>query len=358
MTTTALTTRERFERMYARREADRVPFLDCPWPSTVARWHREGMPEGVNYIDYFDLDHVAAIFMDNSPRYPHRIVEETEQYIIEETPWGVTQRNWKFETSTPEFLKHTITDADKWAAAKARIQPTRDRVDWKMLERHYRGWRERGDWIVAQGWFGFDVTHSFVVGTERVLMQLRTDPEWIQDIWKTELETCLALYDMVWDAGYTFDELTWPDDMGFKNSQFFSVEMYRELLKPIHRRAVEWAHAKGIRARLHSCGDVNPFVPELLDIGMDGLNPLEVKAGMDPVQLKRTFGDRLLLHGGINAVLWDDLDAITAEMERVIPTMKESGGYIFASDHSIPSSVSLENFRAISELAKRLGAYT
>ena len=125
----------------------------------------------------------------------------------------------------------------------------------------------------------------------------------------------------------------------------------------MHKRAVDWAHAKGIVASLHSCGDVNPFVPELVEIGMDGLNPLEVKAGMDPVQVKREYGDRLLLHGGINAVLWDDREAIEAEMRRVVPLLKERGGYVFSSDHSVPDSISLENFTAIVTLAKDLGSY-
>ena len=91
----------------------------------------------------------------------------------------------------------------------------------------------------------------------------------------------------------------------------------------MHKRAVDWAHAKGIVASLHSCGDVNPFVPELVEIGMDGLNPLEVKAGMDPVQVKREYGDRLLLHGGIHAVPYDDREAIEAEMRRAVPLFKE-----------------------------------
>ncbi len=90
---------------------------------------------------------------------------------------------------------------------------------------------------------------------------------------------------------------------------------------------------------------------------LDALNPLEVKAGMNPVELKRKYGDKLLFHGGINAVLWDNPEAIQAEMERVVPVMKENGGYIFSSDHSVPSSVSLEDFRHITDLAKKLGSY-
>jgi uroporphyrinogen decarboxylase len=177
------------------------------------------------------------------------------------------------------------------------------------------------------------------------------------DMYEAELTLDLALMDMVWDAGFTFDAVTWPDDMGYKLNQFFSVGTYRAFLKPFHKRAVEWAHAKGIKAMLHSCGDVNPFVPELIEIGMDSLNPLEVKAGMDPVHLKKTYGDKLVLHGGINATLWDKPDAIKAEMSAVVPKLKENGGYIFSSDHSIPSAVSLEDFREIIALAKELGSY-
>jgi len=63
------------------------------------------------------------------------------------------------------------------------------------------------------------------------------------------------------------------------------------------------------------------------------------------------------LHGGVNAVLWDEPEKIKAEMERVIPILKENGGYIFSSDHSVPSSVSFEDFKHIIEYAKKLGTY-
>lgn len=144
--------------------------------------------------------------------------------------------------------------------------------------------------------------------------------------------------------------------MGYKQNQFFSLEMYRRLLKPAHKRACDWARAHGVYTHLHSCGDIRPFIPELIEIGIDALNPLEVKAGMDPVAIKKQYGDELVLHGGINAVLWDDIEKIEAEMRKVVPSLKESGGYIFSSDHSVPSSVSLENFRRIVQLAKELGA--
>ena len=352
-----MTSYERFRRMFEHREADRVPVIDGPWGATVERWKREGMPAGVSYIDYFGLDNIAHLGVDITPRYPVTTVEETDEYRTTTTPWGVTLRNWKHIASTPEFIAFTIVDRESWREAKARMTPSEDRIPWETLRNHYKGWRESGRWVEAGLWFGFDATDSWAVGTERVLMALVEDPEWCLDMFNHFLDVNIALLDRVWEEGYRFDSVRWPDDMGYKYNQFFSLKTYRELLKPIQKRAIEWAHAKGVKACLHSCGNINPFVPELVEIGLDCLNPLEVKAGMDPVALKRQYGDRLVLHGGINAVLWDHFDALSAEMHRVVPILKESGGYIFSSDHSVPSSVSLENFRRTVELAKELGSY-
>lgn len=352
-----LTSRERFQRMFEHRDADRVPIIDGPWGATIERWQAEGMPADVSYVEYFGLDRTAGLGGDNSPRFPSAVIEETEDYTIVTTGWGATLKNWKHIASTPEFLDFKIVDPATWAEAKARMTPTPDRIDWDFLKQHYRQWRDDGYWLEGGLWFGFDVTHSWTVGTERLLMALVEEPEWCSDMFNHFLDVGLALLDMLWEAGYTFDAITWPDDMGYKYHQFFSVDTYRDILKPVHKRAIDWAHAHGIKARLHSCGDITPLVPELVDIGLDALNPLEVKAGMDPIALKAKFGDKLVLHGGINAVLWDDVEAIEAEMRRVLPVLKESGGYIFSSDHSVPSSVSLENFRHIVSLAKELGSY-
>lgn len=353
----SMTSHERFKRMFEHREADRIPIIDAPWAGTIARWQREGMPEGVPFWQFFDIDHTVGIGTDTSPRYPVRTVEETDDYVVQTTRWGATQRQWKQADSTPEFLAFTITDPDAWRDAKARMIPSENRVNWKHLAENYPEWRKQGLWVQASLWFGFDVTHSWMVGTERLLAALIEKPDWCVEMWNHELDVQLALLDLVLQRGYAPDAVFWWDDMGYKHNQFFSLKMYRQLLKPVHRRAIEWAHQRGIKTHLHSCGDVNPFVPELVEMGLDALNPLEVKAGMDPVGLKRSFGDRLVLHGGINAVLWDKPQAIAEEMRRVVPAMKTGGGYVFSSDHSVPNTVSLEDFRAITTLAKELGSY-
>jgi uroporphyrinogen decarboxylase len=352
----SLTSRERFQRMYQHKDADRVPVLDSPWVETIDRWVAEGMPTR-DYVAHFDLDRTATIFPDNSPRYPEITVEETDRYRTYTTKWGATMRSWKHNTSTPEHIKFTVQTPDDWAKAKAQMVASDDRIDWADLKQNYKKWRETGTFITGTFWFGFDITHSGMVGTEEMLIAMLEEPEMARDMFEHELNIDIQLMDRIWDAGYHFDEVLWYDDMGYKNTQFFSVNLYRELLKPVHQRAIEWAHAHGIPARLHSCGDVNTLVPELLSIGLDGLNPLEVKAGMNPVHLKKTYGDKLLLHGGINAVLWDQRDVIIEQIAQTVPKLKENGGYIFASDHSIPPHVSLEDFTAIINAVKKYGAY-
>lgn len=352
-----LTTHERASLMYDHREADRVPVTDVPWSSTIERWQSEGMPAGVPYEDFFGLDRFVMLGADTSPRLPVRVIEETDDYIVKTTKWGATIKDWKHRGGVPQDLDFQVKDRDTWAKIKTRLAPGRDRIDWERLKSNWSAWRKSGSWIAGGFFFGFDATHARIVGTERTLYAMATDPEWIRDIVNTELDMDIALYEMIWQEGYRFDELMWWDDMGYKGTQFFSLAMYRDILKGAHKRACDWAHSKGLRVHLHSCGNISAFIPDLIEIGVEMLNPIEVKSGLDPVALKKEYGSRLGFHGGLNAVLFYDPPKLSDEMTRVIPAMKKDGGYIISSDHSVPETVSLAEFREFVHLAKELGSY-
>jgi uroporphyrinogen decarboxylase len=352
-----MTTHERMTRMLAHREADRVPVTDSPWGATLERWRKEGLPADGDWAQHLGLDRFCDIGVDNGPRYPVKKIEETEEYSIHTSSWGATMKNWKHRGGVPEFLDFVIKDPAAWREAKKRMTPSRDRVNWEHLKKNYKSWREQGAWITAGFWFGFDITHSWTVGTERVLEAMVDDPEWLVDMFNAELDLDLALFQMVWDEGYHFDMIRWPDDMGYKGHPFFSLKMYRELLKPVHRRAAEWAHAKGVKVSLHSCGDVRQLIPDLIELGIDLLNPIVVKAGMDPRALKAQYGEKLAFHGGLNAALYAEPEKLWAEMRRVIPVLKQRGGFLISSDHSVPDSVTLAEFKRFVALARELGSY-
>ena len=78
---------------------------------------------------------------------------------------------------------------------------------------------------------------------------------------------------------------------------------------------------------------------------------------MDALGIKRDVGDKLVLHGGINAQQWPNTEAVIAEINEKIPVLKQNGGYIFSSDHSVPDDVSLENMKRIIHAAKKAGSY-
>ena len=353
-----MTSRERIVRMFQHKEADRIPIVDKPWGrDTIDRWIADGMPPNADYHDYFGFDKIIRFDIDNSPRFEQKTLEETPEYTIYTTSWGETRKSWRHITSTPQSLDFVVKTPDDWRRAKARMGSDRDRIQWEHLRANYRGWRDEGAFIMPSICFGFDITHSFMLGMDTMLIALIQDPEWCREMFEHQLVTALALLDQIWDAGYLFDALRWPDDMGFKGKQFFSLQIYRDILKPLQQRAIDWAHAKGIPAYLHSCGNIELFVPELVDIGLDALNPIEVKAGMDPLAIKRAYGDKLVLHGGMNVLLWDHLNEMERVVRQQLPVLKENGGYIFATDHSIPATVSAADLQQILAVVRKEGRY-
>jgi uroporphyrinogen decarboxylase len=96
---------------------------------------------------------------------------------------------------------------------------------------------------------------------------------------------------------------------------------------------------------------------DLVEIGLDGLNPLEVKAGMDAIALKHRHGDKLVLEGGIDVRNWNDPAKAEQELRYKLPILMKDGGYIFHSDHSIPETISLKEYQHVLEVAKKLGTY-
>jgi len=138
-----------------------------------------------------------------------------------------------------------------------------------------------------------------------------------------------------------------------------SPDMYRELIFPAHKRLFDFAHAHKLPVILHCDGFIEPLLPHLINAGIDCLQPIEIKAGMDLLKLKRLYGDRLTLIGGmdINVLETNDLASIDALLERTIPAVMAGGGYILQSDHSVSHRVNYKTYRHFVEHGLRLGTY-
>ena len=193
-----------------------------------------------------------------------------------------------------------------------------------------------------------------------MLMGMALDPDWVQDMTKTYADLTIAMWEMLFAEEGLPDGIWFCEDMGFKEKPFMSPAMYRELIMPAHKRTCLWAHSKGLRVVMHSCGFVEPLVPHMIEAGIDMLQAMEVKAGMDMVRLNKLYGDKIGFMGNIDIreIISNDRNRIDAELKKkILPLMKTKTPYILSSDHSTPPDVDYETFLYFRDRGLELARY-
>ena len=147
-------------------------------------------------------------------------------------------------------------------------------------------------------------------------------------------------------------------DVAYKPGLFFSPDYWREYFKPWVKDIVDEAHAHNLPVIYHGCGNVHAIFQDYIDVGVDALNPLEAKAGMDVVDLREQYGHAMGFCGNSNIQVWErgDKEEIRHEVMRKLAAAK-GGGYIFQSDHSVAANVSGHTYDYIVKLVKEYGVY-
>ena len=145
--------------------------------------------------------------------------------------------------------------------------------------------------------------------------------------------------------------------MAMQEGMFINPSVYRELVKPMHKRMVEAIKSQsGAKVLLHTCGSVYSIMEDLIDIGVDAINPVQVSArDMDPAKLKREFGARMSFWGAIDTqriLPFGTPQEVRDEVRKMIDCLGAGGGYILASVHNIQAEVTAENIVAMFEEAK------
>ena len=164
-------------------------------------------------------------------------------------------------------------------------------------------------------------------------------------------------------AGKHIDAMLLTDDLGTQGGPMLSPDTYREMILPYQRRLFAHLHSKTDAALcLHSCGSVHAFIPDLIDAGVDALNPVQVAAeGMDSKRLKREFGKDITFWGGgcnTQGVLDRGTPAeVAREVERRVRDFAPGGGFIFTQVHNIQPDVPPENVLAMVDAFKRVRDY-
>lgn len=349
--------RERVLRALRREKADRVPIHDSVWVETMRRWEREGYPAGIPPEDHFDWE-IVSVWFDNSPMFEIKTLHADDQYIVETTPFGGVRRNLRSLASTPEIIDWGVKTYDDWLRVKERLRPDYTRCDWVTLRSRYQRARSMGKCVTLNAVIGFDYLQN-LIKTEELLVIMIENPRWFREMVETVADLTLRMTEMVIAAGFEPDAAWFFNDMAYRNGPLFSPKLYRETILESDRALCSFHHARGAPVIYHTDGDIHLLIPHLIEAGVDCLQPLEVKAGMDVRQLVNQYGDRLSFMGNIDTRAMADPDPAALERE-IIPKLeaaKRHGGYIFHSDHSVPPNVSYDQYRRALSLARQYGDY-
>ncbi len=201
-------------------------------------------------------------------------------------------------------------------------------------------------------------------GFEDGYMDLAADHALARALMERVLEIKLAWWGGVLpELGDAVDVVGEADDLGGQATPLFSPRTYRELLKPLHAELLAFIRARtSAKVLFHSCGAIRELLPDLVEVGVDILNPVQVSAaGMETAALKRDFGRDLVFWGGgvdTQGVLGSGTpDAVRAEVTRRIDDLAPGGGFVFASVHNIQANVPPENIAAMWDAVEAHGGY-
>jgi len=202
-------------------------------------------------------------------------------------------------------------------------------------------------------------------GYERYYSELVLNPDLMhyyhERLANAHLEALKKYLDAV---GEYIDVIQFGDDLGTQNNSQISVEMYREMIKPYHKMLYQYVRKNypNVKVFLHSCGSIYNLIPDLIDAGVQVLNPVQLSAkNMDPVKLKKEFGKDLVFWGGgtntQTTVTFGTVDDIKREVEEYIKIFAPGGGFIFTQVHNIQANIEPEKIVAIYETAKKFRDY-
>lgn len=358
-----MTPRERYIRTLHFQTADRVPLVE--WPirgATMARWLKEGYPEGVESEQYFHLDRYAVgVPIDTSmrPRFEEKVLSLEGNYKIWQDDLGAIRKDFA-NTEHPGFvtrswLKFAVHDRASFMEMTKRYDPADVGRLAPDLAAAFETLNRQTDapshlciphlfWTVRD-WVGF----------ENLCTMFYDDPELVADMFNflTDffIETLRPVIDQV-----QVDMVELKEDMAYKGAPMISPAMFKKFMYPGYVKLISFLKSHGAGMVFVDCDGYpgNALTALWMDSGVDGVSPCEVAAGNDLLQLRRDFPS-LVLFGGIDKrALAKGKREIEEEVYSKVPQLLETGGYIPHIDHAIPYDVPLQNYLYYREVLEKI----
>ncbi len=365
---------ERMDKTLHHEEADRVPISDFFWGGFVRRWREElNLPADADPYVHYDLDWMVT-FPNMDPHIMNfEVVKEDDEEVLVRTGFATTLCK-RFDLPMPEQISWDVDSIDALEAFEF-DDPADPRRFFSGGDNQIAGVgdgfvRDLPPWIdtVKEKRRDFPVYGSIIEGSEcvtRLLGQMNT-LMWIGEYPERFGEQILRIGEFYYQvtkaaleaaAGRLDGWVIWGD-VAYRDSMFFAPDYWRTYYKPAVAKIIDLCHQHGLPVIYHGCGAVQPILRDYIEIGLDAYNPLEAKAGLDVVELRRELGHELAFCGNGSIPLWEsgDKEAIRREVLHKLNAGK-GGGLIFQSDHSVSSSVAGPTYDYIVKLVRQYGVY-
>jgi len=264
-----------------------------------------------------------------------------------------------------DISKHPLADASLEDLKAYPFPNGSDPSRFEGLREEVLNLREKTNYAISTGIGGVVYeTCWYLRGLERWFMDMMENPAFCEALLDRVLKFWLDYYSgFMKEIGDIIDVVMIGDDLSGQNGPLFQPEFYRSVVKPRQKRLVQ--HIKALspaKIWYHSCGAVVEYIPDLIDNGIDILNPVQITArDMDPGKLKESFGKELVFWGGgidsQHILPFVSPEEVKSHVKANMEAFKPGGGYVFNNVHNIQAGVPPENILAMYEAAYEYGAY-
>ena len=350
-----MTDRERFRRLMRCEPIDRLPVLALePYEQTaLERWRREGLPEGADVVQFLGMSRLVGlpVSFHPLPGFDQGILSEDETYVVRRSPMGGLLRQRKDNpTIFYGHIDHPVKTRADWEEYRERFQaasPGRVPADW--LESVVPRLNASDDPVGLTLYPFFFRLGFYAMGMERFLTAFYEEPDLIHDIFSFWSRFVIDVLRPVLGT-VKLDLALFTEDLAGKNGPLVSPRLYEEFWHPYQDPILRLLRDHGVPVICQwTAGQVGPLLPTMIDHGFNCTWPLEVVAGMDGPALRRRFGRGLLLGGNIaKEALIAGPDAIDAEIDRLLPLIRE-GGFLPALDDMASPDMPFAHYRHLIE---------
>ena len=350
-------TRDQYLALMTFGDAPRAMFTELfgPLVGLPEEWRAQGASEEEISLAAFEWDSVQTVPCGGSagPRQKAPIIlEDTPEHRIEIDYLGRRTMLCKKTATLPLPMDFPVRTMDDWLKVKPLFEFGENRIDWDQVA---RARAEQADGKLVIGYIpgAFDTVRE-LMGEENGCLAYYDQPELIADIMATLADTAQRVFEPISEK-VVIDRLGVHEDFAGRNGPLVGPRQIREHFRPYYRRVWDMLASRGSQVfGQDTDGNINVVLDDLLDCGLNCVYPMEPAAGMDMVQVRRTYGRRLAFWGGIDKhVLRQDKAAIRRELEyKLQPMMRK--GTVFSLDHRIPNGTPLENYRYYVDLGREI----